>query len=54
MQIDTLLAARDAVASKAVSAVELASQTLQRIQALNPKLNAFNEAWNDHALKAAA
>jgi aspartyl-tRNA(Asn)/glutamyl-tRNA(Gln) amidotransferase subunit A len=51
---DTLLAARDAIASKKVSSLELTRQTLARIESLDPTLRAFNETWSDRALQVAA
>ena len=50
---DTLLAARDAIASKQVSAVELTRQALDRIAAVDPTLQAFNSVYPDVALRQA-
>ncbi|MDB5324857.1 MAG: Asp-tRNA(Asn)/Glu-tRNA(Gln) amidotransferase subunit GatA [Phycisphaerales bacterium] len=50
---DTLIDARDAVASKAVSALELTRRMLTRTQALNPTLNAYNEVLAERALATA-
>lgn len=50
---DTLIDARDAVASKAVSALELTRRMLTRTQALNPTLNAYNEILAERALATA-
>src|SRR4051794_26806277 len=50
---DTLIAARDAVRSKAVSSTELVRQALERIERLNPTLNAFNSVDADRALAQA-
>lgn len=51
---DTLIAARDAVASKKVTSRQLVQQALERINALNPVLNAFNAIYPDQALARAA
>src|SRR5690606_30248908 len=53
MTIDTLLAARDAIRSKQISAVELTKQTLDRIERLDPTIQAFNEVARDLALQQA-
>src|SRR3712207_802322 len=50
---DTLLAARDAVRSKQISAVELTKQALARIDALEPQVRAFNSVAADRALEQA-
>lgn len=54
MQFDTLIAARDAIASKKVSSSELTQQVLQRIASNDKTIHAFNEVWNDRALMVAA
>lgn len=51
---DTLLAARDAIASKQISAVELTRAILDRIQRLDPTLKAYNSVDPDLALRQAA
>jgi len=53
LPFDTLLAARDAIRTKKISAVELARQTFDRIQQLDPKIQAFNSTYPDHALAMA-
>jgi len=50
---DTLLQSRDAIASKKISSVELTKHTLDRIEKLNPSLNAYNEVWSERALQVA-
>ena len=47
---DTLLAARDAVRSRQVSAVELTRQALARVEQLDPAVQAFNSVHADRAL----
>jgi aspartyl-tRNA(Asn)/glutamyl-tRNA(Gln) amidotransferase subunit A len=54
LSYDTLLAARDAVRTKKVSSVELTRQALDRIQALDSKIKAFNSLAADRALEMAA
>src|SRR4051812_38451109 len=50
---DTLLAARDAIRSKHVSAVELTRQALDRIEKVDPTVHAFNEVDAERALDQA-
>jgi aspartyl-tRNA(Asn)/glutamyl-tRNA(Gln) amidotransferase subunit A len=50
---DTLLAARDAVASKKISSVELTRQALSRIDRLEPQILAFNSVFPERALEQA-
>jgi aspartyl-tRNA(Asn)/glutamyl-tRNA(Gln) amidotransferase subunit A len=50
---DTLIAARDAIKSRAVSAVELTRQALSRIEKLDPQILAFNSTFPDRALEQA-
>jgi aspartyl-tRNA(Asn)/glutamyl-tRNA(Gln) amidotransferase subunit A len=50
---DTLLSARDAVAKRQVSAVELTRQALDRIGQLDPKIQAYNSTLADRALEQA-
>ena len=52
-EFDTLIAARDAVRAKRISAVELARATLARIDKLDSALHAFNSTTADHALEQA-
>src|SRR5512132_2836789 len=52
-ELDTLIAARDAVRAKKISAVELARATLARIGQLDPTFHAFNSTTADHALEQA-
>src|SRR4051794_27410580 len=53
MEFDTLIAARDAVAAKKVSAVELTRATLSRIEKIDPQIRAYNSITADHALAQA-
>ena len=50
---DTLLSARDAIARRQVSAVELTRQALDRIAQLDPKIQAYNSTLPDRALDQA-
>ncbi|HEX8323644.1 MAG TPA: Asp-tRNA(Asn)/Glu-tRNA(Gln) amidotransferase subunit GatA [Tepidisphaeraceae bacterium] len=50
---DTLIDVRDAIASKAVSALEMTRHVIARTQALNPTLNAYNEVLAERALATA-
>jgi aspartyl-tRNA(Asn)/glutamyl-tRNA(Gln) amidotransferase subunit A len=50
---DTLLAARDALRTKKISSSELTRQALDRIQKLEPKIQAFNSLYPDRALDRA-
>src|SRR5687767_10441041 len=50
---ETLLAARDAIAAKKVSAVELTRAALARIEKLEPQIGAFTSITADHALEQA-
>ena len=50
---DTLLAARDAIATKKISSVELTRQALDRIAALDPRILAFNSTFPERALQQA-
>ncbi len=49
-EFDTLLAARDAVRAKKVSAVELTRSVLARIEKVDPQVLAYNSVAADHAL----
>src|SRR4051812_14496227 len=50
---DTLIAARDAVAARRVSSVELTRHVLDRIERLDPRIFAFNSVYADRALERA-
>src|SRR5262245_50341093 len=50
---DTLISARDAIGSKPISSVELTTQLLQRLDKLEPTIQAFNSVWHDRALEQA-
>src|SRR5437762_588208 len=50
---DTLVSARDAVRSKAISSVELTRQALDRIAQVDSRLRAFNSVAADRALQRA-
>jgi aspartyl-tRNA(Asn)/glutamyl-tRNA(Gln) amidotransferase subunit A len=49
----TLLAARDAIAGKKLSAEQLTTHILDRIKSIEPTIQAFNSIWNDRALEKA-
>jgi aspartyl-tRNA(Asn)/glutamyl-tRNA(Gln) amidotransferase subunit A len=53
LSFDTLISARDAIASKKVSSIELTRQAIARIDALEPAIQAFNSVWADRALEQA-
>jgi aspartyl-tRNA(Asn)/glutamyl-tRNA(Gln) amidotransferase subunit A len=53
LKFDTLLEARNAIAGKAISSVELTRQALDRIDKLEPKILAFNSLYADRALQMA-
>ncbi len=53
LTFNTLLQARDAIASKSVSSVELTKQTLDRIAAVDTTLHSYNEVWSDRAMQVA-
>jgi aspartyl-tRNA(Asn)/glutamyl-tRNA(Gln) amidotransferase subunit A len=53
LPFDTLQAARDAVREKKISAVELAKQTIARIEKIEPQILAFNSTYPDLALQQA-
>lgn len=53
LEYDTLIAARDAMARKLVSSVELTTRALARIDALEPRIHAFNSLWRNEALERA-
>src|SRR5580658_2839764 len=50
---DTLLSARNAIASKAISSVELTKQALDRIAKLDPTILAYNSTYPEQALAQA-
>jgi aspartyl-tRNA(Asn)/glutamyl-tRNA(Gln) amidotransferase subunit A len=50
---DTLIAARDAVRRKDISAVELVRQALDRIESVDDRINAFNEVATGRAMEIA-
>src|SRR4051794_11095935 len=50
---DTLLAARDAIRAKQISAVELTRQVLHRIEQIEPAVEAYISTFPDHALEQA-
>ncbi len=51
--LDTLIAARDAVAAKRVTSTELTRQAIDRITRLDPSIQAFNSTYADRALEQA-
>ncbi len=53
LAFDTLLAARDAIRDRKISSVELTQQALARIEALEPRILAFNSLYADRALAQA-
>src|SRR3954447_26303815 len=53
LPFDTLISARDAIASKKISATELAQQALARIEKLDPQIKAFNSTDPDLTLRMA-
>jgi aspartyl-tRNA(Asn)/glutamyl-tRNA(Gln) amidotransferase subunit A len=53
LAFDTLLGARDAVAGRKISSVELTRQALDRIAKVDPQLQAYNEIYADRALEQA-
>src|SRR3954471_4618739 len=50
---DTLISARDAIARREVSAVDLTRQAIDRITKLDPLIQAFNSTYADRALEQA-
>lgn len=50
LTFDTVLAARDAIRSKQVSAVELTRLALERIERVDPQVRAFNDVHADRAM----
>jgi len=53
LPVDTLVAARDAIASREISALELTRDLIARIQKLDPSIRAYNETFADLALVTA-
>jgi aspartyl-tRNA(Asn)/glutamyl-tRNA(Gln) amidotransferase subunit A len=53
LQFDTIIAARDAIRLKKISAVELTRQALDRIDKLDGRVKAFNSVHAEHALQQA-
>src|SRR4051812_49669993 len=53
LSFDTLLAARDAIRSKAISSTELVRKALDRIHRLDRRLHAFNTIFSERALHQA-
>src|SRR5688500_18209797 len=53
LPFDTLLAARDAIRSRTVSATELTRAVLERVDRLNGTLNAYNSTYAERALRVA-
>src|SRR5262249_19551088 len=53
MAPDTLISARDAIASKQIRSVDLVRRFLDRIHQYDPAVQAFNEVWADNALEQA-
>src|ERR1700690_4466166 len=51
---DTLLAPRDAIASKKISSAQLTQQAIARIARLDPTILAYNSTYADLALQQAA
>jgi aspartyl-tRNA(Asn)/glutamyl-tRNA(Gln) amidotransferase subunit A len=53
LAFDTLLGARDAIAGRKISSVELTRQALDRIAKVDSTLQAYNETYPDRALQQA-
>ena len=53
IEFDTLIAARDAIRAKKVSAVELTKAFLARIEKVDPQVRAYNSLTADHAIEQA-
>src|SRR5271155_3051402 len=53
LAFDTLVGARDAIAGGKISSVELTRAALDRIQKVDPTLQAYNETYPDRALEQA-
>jgi aspartyl-tRNA(Asn)/glutamyl-tRNA(Gln) amidotransferase subunit A len=54
LEFDTLLSARDAIAAKKISSVELTRQAFARIDKIEPGILAYNSTYPDRALQQAA
>src|SRR5437660_750805 len=54
LSFDTLIGAREAIRAKRVSSVELTRQALDRIAALDGRVQAFNEVLGERAMERAA
>ena len=50
---DTIISARNAIREKKISSVELTRQALNRIEKIDPAVQAFNETYADRALAQA-
>ena len=53
LSFDTLLSARDAIAARKISAVELTKQAIARIEKIEPQILAFNSTYPDVAMQQA-
>jgi aspartyl-tRNA(Asn)/glutamyl-tRNA(Gln) amidotransferase subunit A len=53
LSYDTLVSARNAIRDKKISSVELTQQALDRIEKLDPDMQAFNETYADRAIQQA-
>jgi aspartyl-tRNA(Asn)/glutamyl-tRNA(Gln) amidotransferase subunit A len=54
LEYDTLVSARDAIAAKKISSVELTRQALARIDKIEPGILAYNSVYPERALQQAA
>jgi aspartyl-tRNA(Asn)/glutamyl-tRNA(Gln) amidotransferase subunit A len=54
LAFDTLIPARDAIRDKTLTAQRLMAQALERIEKLEPQINAYNSVLTDRALEKAA
>ena len=54
LAFDTITSAREAIAAKKISSVELTKQALARIEQLDGRIKAFNSVYAERALKMAA
>jgi aspartyl-tRNA(Asn)/glutamyl-tRNA(Gln) amidotransferase subunit A len=54
LAFDTLIPARDAIRHKTLTAQRLMAQALERIEKLEPQINAYNSVLTDRALEKAA
>jgi aspartyl-tRNA(Asn)/glutamyl-tRNA(Gln) amidotransferase subunit A len=53
LAFDTLVAAREAIREKRISSVELTRQALERIERVDPAIQAFNSTYAERALERA-